>query len=700
MRPAILLAVLLSLVPFKNAAFAQLPGAPAQQLPGTASQQPPGAAPQQPPGAAPQQPPGAAPQQLANTGDFHIVWEVKNRFRLFRREADFLRQVAASRGDGVLAAEQRLERDSHGLGWAKDVVANLCVDTSGNLMTTCERDGTKENYVTPADHRIGVELSGNVPPGATCSWTFDDGQGALRQNEAPCESEIVLRVASGRTTVASVDIPLGDGTAQRVVTEIAVRDVLIAGLGDSIAAGEGNPDKAVELEGSFCFKRFLRGSAGGQYFRPGRAGYNDDRSCENGPSTPAAASDWARHGARWMSPGCHRSLYSYQVRTALALAVEQPHLAVTLLPLACSGAAIGTGMFSSQAVDDCPWVVGIDNCSGTSPAQFATLKDLMAAARKQNPQRNLDLVLLTVGANDINFAGLVANVIVDATTERLLLRQSGSLATAQDSQKLLDGNLPDAFSQMRTALKPYVGGNLARVVFVSYGNPALAAPDKPCPGGRDGLDVHPAFGADAERLRAAAEFVDKKFLPGIKALATCDGAKSCRDPMTDRMAFIDSHQGAFASHGMCVHSASDPEFDRACLSASGSSFETELTKGADNPLTCGRAASDYLPYASRGRWIRTADDSYFTAMTYPEGMPGVLKPSDIHDAIWGVLSAVYGGAVHPTAEGYAAMADAALPAAREVLGIPLPPAVRSEPLAPLAPGDPAPATAGAPAPAH
>jgi len=677
MRLAVILTVLISLMPF-DAALAQVPGAPVQQQSQGAAAQP----------------------QLADTGDFHIVWEVKNRFRLFRREADFLRQVASSRGDGVLAAEQRLERDSHGLGWAKDVVGNLCVDSSGNLMLTCERDGAKENYVAPSDHRIGVELSGNVPQGATCAWTFDDGQGALRQNEAPCEGEVILRVASDRTTVATVDIPLGDGTAQRVVAEIYVRDVLIAGLGDSIAAGEGNPDKAVELEGSFCFKRFLRGNTGGQYFRPGRAGYSEDRSCENGPSSPAAASDWARHGARWMSPGCHRSLYSYQVRTALAIAIEQPHLAVTFLPLACTGATIGAGMFGSQSIDDCPWVVGIDNCSGSSPAQFVELKDLMAAARKQNPKRNLDLVLLTVGANDINFAGLVANVIVDAATERLLLRQSGSLATAQDSQKLLDGNFPDAFNQMRSALKPYVGGNLARVVFVAYGNPALAAPNTPCPGGRDGLDVHPAFGADAERLRAAAEFVDAKFLPKLKALATCDGAKLCRDPLTDRMAYIDGHQGAFASHGMCAHGASDPEFDRTCLSASGATFESNLTKAADNPLACGRPASDYLPYASRARWIRTADDSYFTAMTYPEGMPGMLKPSDIHDAIWGVLSAVYGGAVHPTAEGYAAMADAALPTAREVLGLPLPPAVRSEPLPTLtpAPTDPAPAPAAAAAP--
>ena len=132
---------------------------------------------------------------------------------------------------------------------------------------------------------------------------------AIRKSSCAC-----LRAAPPSPTV---DIPLGDGTAQRVSTEIAVRDVLVAGLGDSIAAGEGNPDKAVELDGGFCFKRFLSGGVS-QYFRPSRAGYDDDRSCENGPSSPTAARDWARHGARWMNPACHRSLYSYQVRTTLA----------------------------------------------------------------------------------------------------------------------------------------------------------------------------------------------------------------------------------------------------------------------------------------------------------------------------------------------------------------------------------------------
>ena len=72
-------------------------------------------------------------------------------------------------------------------------------------------------------------------------------------------------------------------------------------------------------------------------------------------------------------------------------------------------------------------------------------------------------------------------------------------------------------------------------------------------------------------------------------------------------------------------------------------------------------------FRSRARWIRDANDSYFAAMTYPQGLPTSMQPADIHDATWGVLSTVYGGAVHPSAEGHAAMADAVVPAAAAVL---------------------------------
>jgi hypothetical protein len=621
----------------------------------------------------------AAPAEPPREGALRIDWEVKNRFRLFRSEADFRRHVAAARGDGVLEAERRLARDSDGRGWARDTVERLCVDRTGGVLEFCERDGEREIYLAPRDHRIGVLLAGPVPQNEGCVWTFDDGEAPARDVSAACNQEIRTRVRYGRDTMVSVDIVLPDGTAQRIVSEIRVHDVLVAGTGDSIAAGEGNPDRAVWLsDEGFCFKRF----GGVEYYRPGRAGYSGDRSCNFTPGENAGASDWARQSARWMSGACHRSLYSYQIRAALALAVENRHIAVTFIPLGCTGATIASGFLDRQRASECP-VPGTDvACSGTVRAQIAELKDLMAVARRHRADRNLDLVLLTIGANDILFSRLIANVIVEPGAERNLLRRAGYIASVEEAQKILERELPGNFAKLRAALKPLVGGNLSRVVYVSYGNPALAGPETPCPGGRTGFDVHPAFGADGERLRQTVEFVSQRFLPGIKALALCQDGKSCRDPTSERMTFVNEHQPAFAAHGACARSESDPEFDRACFSGSGETFENSPTRGATEPMTCGIAASEFRPYASRTRWIRTANDSYFTAMTYPEGLPSLVQPADLHDAIWGIFAAVYGGAIHPTAEGHAAMADAALPAIREVLGMSTPIApVRTQPLA-------------------
>src|SRR5262249_24394323 len=569
----------------------------------------------------------------------HIEWEVKNRFRLFRNEADFQRHVAAAHRGGVLAAERRLASESDGRGWARDLVERLCVDRAGRLLEFCDRDGERESYLAPRDHRVGVTLAGTLPANEGCAWTFDDGDGHPRQVTGACDEEVKARLVSNRPTVASVDIILPDGTALRLVSEIVARDALIAGMGDSIASGEGNPDRAVRLsDEGFCFKRF----SGVEYYRPGRAGFSGNKACSIAPSEDRVAGDWARQSARWMSGACHRSLYSYQLRTALMLAIENTHVAVTYIPLGCTGATINAGLLNSQRASDCPVPGTSAPCPGTARAQITELTEIMAAARRQRPDRNLDLVLLTIGANDILFAGLIANVIVEPGTERNMLSRGGILASVEDAQKVLDRNLPGDFAKLRSALKPLVGGNLARVAYVSYGNPALAAPDTPCPGGRDGFDVHPAFGADGERLRQTVDFVSRKYLPSLKALALCEDGKSCREPATDRMTFVDGHQAAFASHGVCARADDDPLFDRECFSGKGETFEASLTKAATDPLTCGYSASEFRPYASRARWVRTANDSYFAALTYPEALPALVQPSDLHDAMWGIFAAVYG----------------------------------------------------------
>ena len=53
----------------------------------------------------------------------------------------------------------------------------------------------------------------------------------------------------------------------------------------------------------------------------------------------------------------------------------------------------------------------------------------------------------------------------------------------------------------------------------------------------------------------------------------------------------------------------------------GESFDPDIVTAASQPMLCGRSASEYRAYLPRARWIRDANDSYFAAMTYPQGLP-------------------------------------------------------------------------------
>ena len=98
---------------------------------------------------------------------------------------------------------------------------------------------------------------------------------------------------------------------------------------------------------------------------------------------------------------------------------------MTYLPLACTGATIADGLFGSQRARECPPTKSASTCPGTVNGQLAELREALTAAKRRQPDRKLDLVLLSIGANDIYFSGLVADVIVDTPTERALFRRSG-----------------------------------------------------------------------------------------------------------------------------------------------------------------------------------------------------------------------------------------------------------------------------------
>src|SRR6266581_2708579 len=314
-------------------------------------------------------------------GPMQISWEVRNRFRLFREERDFLLHTESARGRSVLSSEQALELQSDGRGWARNTVNRLCIDLAGRVNEPCTRDNVRESYLTPTDHPVVMRLTGQVPVGATCAWSLDDGEGPPRQSTLDCAEQVNFRARYGRPTTASVEVSSGPDAPQRVATEIMVRDIFIAGLGDSIGSGEGNPDRPIGLsDDGFCFRSYL-GTVGAQYYRPSRAGYKGGRACE----APDSLQVWQRQSALWFNSACHRSLYSYQTRTALALAVQYPHIAVTYLPLACTGATIADGLFGSQRARECLPAKNAATCAGTVNAQLAELREAVTAAKKRQP---------------------------------------------------------------------------------------------------------------------------------------------------------------------------------------------------------------------------------------------------------------------------------------------------------------------------
>src|SRR6188472_3399383 len=172
--------------------------------------------------------PTQANAQTSADAPLQVTWEVRNRFRLFREERDFLLHVENARNRSILAAEQSLELQSEGRGWARNMVNRLCIDLQGRVNQPCTRDNVKENYITPIDHPVTVRLTGAVPVGATCAWSFDDGDGP-QQSTFDCAEPINLRVRYGKQTVASVDVSSGSDPTQRVQAEIQVRDIFVAG---------------------------------------------------------------------------------------------------------------------------------------------------------------------------------------------------------------------------------------------------------------------------------------------------------------------------------------------------------------------------------------------------------------------------------------------------------------------------------------
>jgi hypothetical protein len=590
-----------------------------------------------------------------------IEWRVDNPFRFFKNASDtevhratWLALDAAKRATPILAAEQDLGQ-RHPDGWAATMIDDVCWNADRNRYEC----GDGVAYVSPDSHKVRLKIAGVEDPSVDCTWlsaplgkSKDRGQ-SVRQK---CSEEAVLGIPypSG----ARVTVEIGGREVAR--TDVQVTDLLIAAMGDSFGSGEGNPDVPVR-------------------FSPERTASYASKD-ETLAGLPARVGDWKRigdakfnkEGARWLDTACHRSLYSHQLRAALQLAVEDPHRAVTFVGLSCSGAEVTWGLFLRYKGNE--WVPNPPDLSqisalaeaqcGSEPADLIDMPEayhingsipelrggLVLKKCKREMARKIDLLLVSIGGNDIGFARLVANtVLADDSTLRQLGGWFGQIHGNMESKALLD-RLDERYKALNRAIHgilhlPWQESD--RVILTAY--PPLAVMGdgrRICPDGNAGMDVTTDFSLSQKRAKSSSDLADQ--LQRVMA----------RGAQTHGWTFATAHRSAFVGRGICA-GFTDNAFSIA--------DDLRIPRKMDDkwqPFS----PTEYRAYASRQRWFRTPNDAFLTGNFHAAGSVATRALAFQSLARFQVLlAATYSGAFHPTAEGHAAIADAVAERARAVL---------------------------------
>ena len=597
-----------------------------------------------------------------------IQWRVENPFRFFTspehsemHRATYQSLTDEERHHPVLAAERALADRHNGEGWAGTVLEKTCWDPARNRHS-CP---VYTDYINPKSHRVVVELKElEEGIGAACTWLTAPrgGRGRGIALTAPCDTPVILEVPYPSGAKVSVEV------AGRSVAEatVQVHDLFIVGMGDSFGSGEGNPDVPVRLSRTRAVDY-------------GKLGKDGKRLAEMS-GFPARVGDWKDIGdpafvdanPKWLDQACHRSLYSHQFRAALQLSIEDPARAVTFVSYACSGAEIINGLFLRYKGHE--WVPSPPDLSqisaiaqaqcGNTPAKDYDLPEAYhingkvpslkggLVLRKCDPQsaRQIDLVLVSIGGNDVGFSRLVANaVLADQSSLRRVGGWFGQVHGVNEANALLE-ELNDRYKALNRAVHnilhvPWAESD--RVVAVAY--PALTLLEdgkSSCPDGRAGMTVVSDFALSETKAR------DSMFAADRLDRVMRDSSKS------HGWTFVHQHRNAFLGRSICA-GWSDNAF---------SSVDDLRIPRWDGEKWVPFNPADWRPYASRQRWFRTPNDAYMTGNFHvSKSVMQNALPTNTLSWFQVILASLYSGAFHPTAEGQAAIADAVVVESRKVL---------------------------------
>jgi hypothetical protein len=522
-------------------------------------------------------------------------------------------------------------------GWFATVAANKYGATCWDPVNRKYRnDGPCVNYINPTCHRVRVWV-----PGARVVAWLKDGAPLAVTAPSPCdkrsegENSIVFDLPydpDGKDWMVSAR--LSDGA---VTPEVPVRveNRLVVGLGDSFAAGEGNPDipakfTAGRTDVDFLYRLEVRRNP--QRDRDGAAGWLDER--------------------------CHRSMYSYQFKTALRMALENPREAVTFVSFSCSGAVTPELIDKQQK----PREVNSNRAKiGKLQPQLDALRETLGYTDRVDP-RTIDYLLLSTGGNDIGFARYVSYLINTGFVKWVYAKTPKEKKTEEKIRETLfkhrDGTpgnylqLQKAIFSPRTAPKknaskvnpPRViaplkirdckaAGPCDRILLTVYPSPLQEGdgPAKLCRAVKFEFDV--PFKKDDDRARRIG--IGDKFLIEPLQRLQQDEVKANNLGWT----VVTGHLRAFLDHGFCAQGGA---------SESGNAEEFVMPK-RDDHMWQKFDPWEYRVYEKRQRWIKLPIDSKLsTDQTH-------IFRTFSFDLFFEDDRA---NIMHPTAEGLAAMADA------------------------------------------
>ena len=295
-------------------------------------------------------------------------------------------------------------------------------------------------------------------------------------------------------------------------------------------------------------------------------------------------------------------------------------------------------------------------------------------------RRKLDFLFLSIGGNDIGFSNIVAWATLRDGASSSIASFFGATVSAKEFSRRMKEVLPDAYARLAKAFEvalPLQSADdgvfdPARVVLTAY--PDLVTNN------RGEICEAPQSADEAEYLYPANQSLDmfSSWLTArgtrLKAVREQFGIlfRHMGDLAGDHGWTFAGHvyaDGMFEGHGFCARNADragDPAEDMMIPCWGKAERDTPTCEqswsGTAHDWRPYNPATENYPYALRQRWVRTFNDAYMTV-----NQKVVDRDGKIDEQTSAAVFSETTGALHPTAEGHAAMADGLLLSVRPML---------------------------------